>query len=318
MEPLRKAAPLTMYLSSWNDTPTKQAIVDFVAAVTDSSSPSYVPPAERVATFDNDGTLWCEKPLYIQFDYLLRKLAAQAEHDPSLRRQQPWQAAWEQDFAWLGGAITKHYQGDDSDLHVLFGGIVSLAEGQEVEQIEAEAKAFVENERHPTLGLAYRHCVYQPMLELLQYLEANGFSNYIVSGGGRDFMRGFAHDLYGIPRERVIGSTVAYRFEESAGGAIVQRPELDVIDDGPGKPVQIWHVIGRRPILAAGNSNGDLQMLAFAGGTSLTALRLLVVHDDADREFDYVAGAEKVIDTAQSQDWTTVSIRRDWRSVFAG
>ena len=309
---------MTLYLSSWNDTAAKQAIVEFVDAVTDQNSPNYVPPAERIATFDNDGTLWCEKPMYIQFDYLLRKLVAKAERDPILRGEQPWKAAWEKDFDWLGGAITKHYQGDDSDLHILFGGILSLAEGQAVEQIEAEAKDFVENERHPTLGFAYRDCVYQPMLELLQYLKANSFTNYIVSGGGRDFMRGFAHDLYGIPRQRVIGSTVAYRYEESDGGTILQRAELDVMDDGPGKPVQIWHVVGRRPILAAGNSNGDLPMLAFAGGPSLPALRLLVVHDDAEREFEYVAGAEKAIDTVKTQGWTAVSIKRDWRSVFAG
>jgi phosphoserine phosphatase len=310
---------MTDVLQSWNDTETKRAIRGFVAAVTDESGPSYVPPSERIAVFDNDGTLWCEKPMYIQLDYLLRRLAAQAENDASMRSKQPWQAAWDKDFDWLGGVVTKHYQGDDSDLHVLLGGILTLSEGQAVEQIEAEAKRFIENHRHPTLGLTYRDCIYQPMLELLRYLEANGFVNYIVSGGGRDFMRGFAHDLYGIPRERVIGSTVAYRFVEGGdGGTIEQRAELDVIDDGPGKPVQIWHLIGRRPVLAAGNSNGDLPMLAFAGGSSLPALRLLVIHDDADREFDYLAGAEKVIRAAHSHGWTTVSIKKDWRQVFPG
>jgi hypothetical protein len=162
--------------------------------------------------------------------------------------------------------------------------------------------------------LSYKDCIYQPMLELLQYLEVNGFINYIVSGGGRDFMRGFAQDLYGIPRQRVIGSTVAYRYvEDDGGGAIVQRAELDVIDDGPGKPVQIWNLIGRRPILAAGNSNGDLQMLAFTGGP---ALRLLIVHDDADREFDYDAGAEKALSAVEAHGWTTISIKNDWRKVF--
>jgi phosphoglycolate phosphatase-like HAD superfamily hydrolase len=308
---------MTKLLQSWNDTPTRKTIQDFVTAVTEENGPDYVPPAERIAVFDNDGTLWCEKPMYIQLDYLLRRLAAQAERDASLRSKQPWQAAWEKDFDWLGRTVTKHYQGDDSDLNVLLGGILTLSEGQAVEQVEAEAKRFVENERHPTLGLIYRDCAYQPMLELLQYLEANRFVTYIVSGGGRDFMRGFAHDLYGIPRERVIGSTVAYRYVEGDdGGAIEQRAELDVIDDGPGKPVQIWNLIGRRPILAAGNSNGDLPMLAFAGGPSLPALRILVMHDDADREFDYIAGAEKVISVARSHDWTTVSIKGDWRQVF--
>lgn len=307
-----------MTLSSWKDTQTKQDILDFVAAVTDESSSDYVPPAERIAAFDNDGTLWCEKPMYIQLDLLLRKLAGQAESDSSLRSQQPWKAAWEKDFDWLGGAMTKHYQGDDSDLQVLLGGIISLATDQAVERVEAEAKDFIENERHPTLGLTYRNCIYQPMLELLQYLEANGFINYIVSGGGRDFMRGFAHDLYGIPRERVVGSTVAYRFvENDDGGEIVQQAELDVIDDGPGKPVQIWNVAGRRPILVAGNSNGDLQMLDFAGGPSLPALQLLVVHDDAEREFDYVAGAEKVIIAAQTKGWTMISMKDDFKVIFA-
>jgi phosphoserine phosphatase len=214
--------------------------------------------------------------------------------------------------------VTKHYQGDDSDLQILLGGILTLSEGLSVQQVEAEAKQFIENERHPTLGLTYQNCVYQPMIELLQFLETNGFTSYIVSGGGRDFMRGFSQDLYGIPRERVIGSTVAYRYVEgSGGGSIMQRAELDVIDDGPGKPVQIWNIIGRHPIIAAGNSNGDLQMLAFAGGTSLPALRLLVNHDDTEREFAYEAGAEKIIQAAQENGWTNISIKNDWKVVFS-
>jgi hypothetical protein len=212
--------------------------------------------------------------------------------------------------------VTKHYRGDDSYLYVLLGGILKSSEGQKVEEIEAAAKEFVENQRHPTLGMIYQYCVYQPKLELLSYLEANGFTNYIVPGGGRDFMRGFAKDLYGIPRERVIGSTLAYQYVEGGSGTILQRAELDVIDDGPGKPIQIWNVIGRRPILAAGNSNGDLPMLAFAGGPLKPALRLLIVHDDGAREFDYIAGAEKILSSAQSLGWTTVSMKDDWEQVF--
>lgn len=304
-------------LSSWNHTPTRQAILDFVTAVTDDTEPHYVPPEERIAVFDNDGTLWCEKPMYIQLDYLLRKLVAQAERDPALRTRQPWQAAWERDFGWLGDAVTKHYQGDDRNLDVLLEGILSLSEGQPVEDVEAAARNFIESHRHPTLDLPYGECVYQPMLELLRYLEANGFTNYIASGGGRDFMRGFSQELYGIPRERVIGSTVAYRFVEGdGGGEIEQKAELDVIDDGPGKPIQIWNVIGRRPILAAGNSNGDIPMLHFSNLASRPALRLLVLHDDATREFEYVAGAEKVLELARQYDWTIVSIKDDWKTVF--
>ncbi len=304
-------------LPNWHNTATKQAILDFVAAITDESGPHYVPPVERVAVFDNDGTLWCEKPMYIQLDLLLRKMAAGAKSDPALRTRQPWKAAWERNFAWFGEAVTKHYSGDDSDMGVMLAGILALSDGRLVEEVEAEARAFIDQESHPTLGLAYRDCIYQPMLELLRYLEANDFTNYIVSGGGRDFMRGFAQDVYGVPRERVIGSTVAYAYVETENGnAVVQKAELDVIDDGPSKPVAIWNAIGRRPILAAGNSNGDLPMLAFAGGPALPALRLLVVHDDEQREFEYMAGAEEVFSAARNNGWTAVSMKDDWGKVF--
>jgi phosphoserine phosphatase len=306
-------------LPSWHDTPTTQAILDFVAAVTDEAGPQYVPPAARIAVFDNDGTLWCEKPMVIQLGLILRLMAARAADEPALRTQQPWQAAWERDYAWFDRAVTQHYQGDDRALRVALGGVLALSDGQVVEEVEASASAFVANERHPTLGLAYRDCVYQPMLELLRHLDRHGFSVYIVSGGGRDFMRGFSEELYGVPRERVIGSTVAYRYvEDEHGGVIVQRADLDVINDGPDKAVQIWNVTGRRPILAAGNSNGDLPMLSFAGGPVLPALRLLVVHDDGAREFEYRAGAEQAIDAVQAQGWTAVSMQRDWRQIFAG
>jgi hypothetical protein len=186
--------------------------------------------------------------MYIQLDFILRLMAARAADDPALRTQQPWQAAWERDYAWFGQAVTNHYMGDDSALRVLLGGILALSDGQVVEEVEAAARAFVRDERHPTLGLAYRACVYQPMLELLRHLDRHGFSVYIVSGGGRDFMRGFSEELYGVPRERVIGSTVAYRYvEDEHGGVIVQRADLDVINDGPDKAVQIWNVTRPSP-----------------------------------------------------------------------
>jgi phosphoserine phosphatase len=309
---------MTNVLPSWESTPTRENILDFVASVTDRASPEFVPRHKRVAVFDNDGTLWCEKPLYIQFDYLLRKMTEQAEQDSNLRSQQPWKASWEKDLNWLGDAVTMHYQGDDSKFQLIIKGILHLAEGMQVEQLEAEARQFIQETKHPILGFRYKDCIYKPMLELMDYLETNGFTNYIVSGGGRDFMRGFSEGLYGIPRERVIGSTLAYRYVAGEAGedSIVQRAELDVIDDGPGKPLQIWNIIGRRPILAAGNSNGDLQMLNFAGGTSLPALRLLVVHDDQQREFNYRAGAEQVLEAADRNDWTAISIRNDWKKVF--
>jgi phosphoglycolate phosphatase-like HAD superfamily hydrolase len=305
------------HLPSWNDTPTRRAILDFVAAVTDEAGPHYVPPPDRIAVFDNDGTLWCEKPMYAQLDILLRKFAAQAKHDPALREQQPWRAAYHKDYAWLGRAITRYYQGDDTDVQLVLGGILALADGRAVEEVEAEAAAFVAHERHVTLDRTYAAVVYQPMLELLRLLEGHSFTCYIVSGSGREFLRGIAEPLYAIPRERVIGSTVAYAFELRDGiGTIVQRAELDVVDDGPGKPIQIWDVVGRRPILAAGNSNGDLHMLQFAGSPALPALRLLLLHDDAEREFAYMAGAERALDAARAEHWTIVSMHDDWRQVF--
>jgi len=308
---------MTQVLQSWNDGIGKQAIINFVERVTQTDSPDFISPAERIAVFDNDGTLWCEKPMYIQFDYLLRKMAAQAGDDPSLRTRQPWQAAWEKDFDWLGGVITKHYQGDDGDFRILIGGILALAEDQPVEGIEAEARRFIETERHPEMDVPYRECVYRPMIELLRYLETHGFTNYIVSGGGRDFMRGFAHDLYGVPRQRVLGSTVAYRFvEDIDGNAIVQQAELDVIDDGPGKPVQIWNVVGRRPILAVGNSNGDIEMLKFAQAGGKPFLNLLLDHDDSEREYAYEQGAERALSLAAERGWTLVSMKQDWKEVF--
>jgi len=304
-------------LATWNDGPATASIREFVARVTTDGSPDFVPPEERVAVFDNDGTLWCEKPMPIQLDFILRRLAVMAEEDPSLRERQPWQAAYTQDFGWLGQVVTKHYHGDDSELPVLAAGVLQAFGGITVEDFEAQADTFLRDTQHPTLGRGYLACAYTPMVELLRYLEAKGFANYIASGGGRDFMRPISQEVYGIPRQRVIGSSTALDWEPGEpGGRIVRKPEADVLDDGPAKPVRIWSRVGRRPILAAGNSNGDIPMLQFAGGPSRPGLRLLVLHDDPEREFDYVAGAERSLEQAQAQGWTVVSIRRDWETVF--
>jgi phosphoglycolate phosphatase-like HAD superfamily hydrolase len=289
-----------------------------VTRITAEDSADYVPPEARVAVFDNDGTLWCEKPMYIQLDFILRRLAVMAEEDASLRGHQPWKAVYEKDYAWLAGVVTKHYQGDDSDLRVLGGGVLKAHEGITIEAFEAAAEAFLFHERHPTLGRSYLECGYQPMIELLRYLETNGFTNYIASGGGRDFMRPISQKMYGIPRERVIGSTVSLAYEDDAdGGNVIRKAELDILDDGAVKPVRIWSRIGRRPILAAGNSNGDIEMLRYAGGPSRPALRLLLLHDDAEREFAYVAGAERSLSLALELGWTVASIKNDWKRVFA-
>jgi phosphoserine phosphatase len=299
-------------LPSWRDTKTRQAIVDFVAAA------ARLPAEERVAVFDNDGTLWCEKPMPIELGFILERLAEMAEQDTSLRGRQPWKAATEKDHAWLGGVITKHYQGDDSDVKVLLGGILRAFAGWTVDDYQTGAHSFLHEARHPTLDRGFADCGYRPMLELLRFLEANGFTNYIASGGDRDFMRPVTQKMYGIPSERVIGSSNALTYQEDEhGGSVVYLAEPDVFDDGPAKPVRIWSRIGRRPLVAAGNSNGDVPMLRFAGGASLPALRLLLLHDDEEREFAYTAGAETAIERAKASGWTVVSVKDDWETVFA-
>jgi phosphoglycolate phosphatase-like HAD superfamily hydrolase len=309
---------MTTPLQSWQATPTRQAILDFVAAVIDENGPKYVPPEARIAVFDNDGTLWCEKPGQVQLDFILRRLAAMAEKDPTLRQQQPWQAAYEQDMAWFSDVMVKHYHGDDSQVKVLLGGILKAFGTMSVEAFADMALSFMQQTQHPTLGVSYLEVTFQPMVELLKYLEAHGFSNYIASGGGRDFMRPVTQALYGIPPERVVGSAVSLEFKvDDKGAEIVRQPGLEFIDDGPAKAVHIWNRIGRRPILAAGNSNGDIPMLQYTQANTLPSLCLLVNHDDAEREFDYTAGAEDAIKTAQARGWVVVSVKQDWRSVFA-
>jgi phosphoserine phosphatase len=304
-------------LPGWRAGSTRQAIQEFVRRVTDEGSPDFVPPPERVAVFDNDGTLWCEKPMPIQLDFILRRLAVMADQEPALRTRQPWQAAYTRDYGWLGQVITRHYQGDDRELPVLAAGILQAFANITVEDFEAQADAFLRSAQHPTLGRGYLACAYRPMVELLGYLEANGFANYIASGGGRDFMRPISQEIYGVPRQRVIGSSTSLAWEPGEGGGrIIRKPEADVLDDGPEKPVRIWSRVGRRPILAAGNSNGDLPMLQFAERPGRPGLRLLVLHDDPEREFDYVAGAERALEEAERRGWTVVSVKRDWATVL--
>ncbi|HEU4997667.1 MAG TPA: HAD family hydrolase [Lapillicoccus sp.] len=311
-------ASATASLSLWNDGATKSAITDFVARVTDEGEPDYVEPAARVAVFDNDGTLWVEKPLVIQLDFTLRRLARLAEADPTLRDRQPYQAAYENDHAWMSQAMINHYRGDDADLHLLMGAVTSAFETVAVEEYDEEVLGFFGSADHPTLSRPYRGCGYSPMVELLRYLEANGFTTYIASAGDRDFMRPVAGGMYGIPPERVIGSALGLEYQADGDShRLLYKAAMDFFDDGPEKPVRIWSRIGRRPILSFGNSNGDLPMMAYSGIPETPALRLLLRHDDADREFDYTAGAEQALETADQQGWTIVSMKEDWAEVFA-
>jgi phosphoserine phosphatase len=300
-------------LQGWNEGAARQSVVDFVQRAVSAG----VPPEERVAVFDNDGTLWCEKPLPIQADFILRRLHEMAETDPGLRDRQPWKAAYERDLDWFGTVLTEHYAGDDTNVRPLLAGVIAAHAGITVDAFEAQADAFLRSTRHPTLGRGYLECAYAPMVALLDYLSANGFTNYIASGGGRDFMRPISRETYGVPREHVIGSTVAFDYAgDENGGAIVRKAEADYLDDGPEKPVRIWSHIGRRPLLAAGNSNGDVPMLDYAHHEQGLSLRLLVLHDDAEREFAYTSGAERALARAATEGWTVVSMMNDWATVF--
>ncbi|MCC2336369.1 haloacid dehalogenase-like hydrolase [Cellulomonas wangsupingiae] len=305
-------------LPSWVDGPTRSAVVDFVSRVSDRGGPDFVEPPARVAVVDDDGTLWCEKPVPVQLDFTIGRLAEVAGRDPTLRAGQPWRAAHTRDLHWMGTAMVKHYHGDGRDLRLLVAAIGEAFEDVTVDQYEARVRAFFAGTAHPTLHVPYRACVYGPMIELLDYLRDNGFTVYVAPGGDCDFVRPVAGDLYGVPPERLIGSTVGLTYRHDDAGQPLYKGAMDVVDDGALKPVRIWNRTGRRPILSVGNSNADLPMLTFSGTGDGPALRLLVLHDDDEREFEYVAGAEEVLAAAVSRGWVVVSMRNDWSSVFTG
>ena len=308
---------MTDPLSTWIDGAAKDAILAYVEGACTEGSAAWVPVAERIATFDNDGTLWCEKPMPIQLDFILRRLAEMAEADPALRDRQPWKAARERDYAWLARVLDEHYAGDDTNVKTLGAGVVAAFANITVDEFEANAGAFLRSARHPSLNRGYLDCAYAPMVELLRFLRANGFANFIASGGGRDFMRPISDEVYGIPREGVIGSAVALAYTpDEHGGAITRQMAADYLDDGPEKPVHIWTRTGRRPVVAGGNSNGDIEMLQFTQHADKPSLRLLVLHDDAEREFDYVSGSEHALELAGTSGWTVISMKNDWTTIF--
>ena len=251
------------------------------------------------------------------YGFLIFRMAELAEADSSLKDHQPYKAAAERDYRWLGEAMVKHYHGDDADLGLLMAAVQTAFGGMTVEDFGQEVTTWLQAASHPVLGRPYLSCAYVPMIELLRYLEANGFATYIASGGDRDFMRPFAGQLYGIPPERVIGSAFGLDYRAGdAGTDLLYKSKIDFLDDGPEKPVRIWSRTGRRPLVAGGNSNGDIPMLRFARHPGRDALRLLVLHDDPVREFDYVAGAEDALERARERSWTVVSIKADWVTVF--
>ena len=298
-------------LPSWRDGAARSAITSFV----DEVAAGAVPVPERVAVFDNDGTLWTEKPMPTQLHYLVQQWAAAALADPGLAATQPYAAAASNDLRWLGAAVDRHYAGDDSDLRLVIAAITQATAGTSVDDYERSVSEFYRVARHLTLKRPYSGAVYLPMVELLRHLEANGFTCYIVSGGERDFMRPMTLDYYGIPPERVIGSAFGLEYVD---GEVRYGSSLSFLDDGPEKPVRIWSRIGRRPILAVGNSNGDLPMLGYLRRTGPT-LSLLVHHDDDSGRGDepYDTGAEAALAEVRAGAITEVSVMRDWSRVFA-
>jgi phosphoglycolate phosphatase-like HAD superfamily hydrolase len=290
-------------LISWKDGPAKQAILDFVAATT-THGPGFVDRADRIAAFDNDGTLWVEQPLPPQFDFVFRRWAEEVKADPSLAEQQPYKALLEKDMAFLEGVATQ----DPEVVGTLLEAFARTWAGTTPEQFDGEVREWLETVEQPTLGVPYIELVYKPMLELLAFLEAHEFRVFVCSGGGRDFMRVFAEETWGIYKENVIGTAAEYTY---ADGKIVRAEQaLGSLDVGPGKPEHIFAQTGRVPLFAGGNADVDIEMLEAA------RFSLLVNHDDAEREFDYVKGAEKSLDKAKELGWTVVSMKDEWTTVF--
>jgi phosphoglycolate phosphatase-like HAD superfamily hydrolase len=299
-------------LLSWNDTAAKKAIVAFVERVTKQGSPDFVTPAERIATFDNDGTLWAEQPLYFQFLFAIDRIKALAPQHPEWNDKEPFASL-------LKGNPTAALAAGD---HALIEVVTATHAGMTSDEFEKIVKDWLATAKHPTTGLPYTHMTYQPMLELLNYLRAHEFKTFIVSGGGVEFMRSFAEKVYGIPPEQVIGSTGKQQFELRNGKPVlVKLAAVDFIDDKEGKPIAIQKVIGRRPIAAFGNSDGDLQMLQWTCGALGPRFCLYVHHTDAAREWAYdrqssIGRLDKGLDEAIAGGWTVVDMKGDWKTIF--
>ena len=298
-------------LSLWNNTPVRQIIADFVSAVTTPGSPDFVPPAERIATFDNDGTLWCEKPAYFQLLFALQRLKALAAADPSLLEQPSYQAAVENDMAYFNSL----YPGNLTELRNL---LFDTHAGMTQAEFEAQAVAFLSQDSHPRFGIPFKQLTYQPMIELIRYLEARDFKVFIATAGGMSFVRTVSEEIYGISRERVIGSNTTFETRMTDQGLVLFRKPglIEPIAEGPGKPVNIELHIGRKPILAAGNSDGDIHMFLFSQTTPYKSLQLLLHHDDAEREYAYDGGAEKALQMAVEHNWKLISMKQDFGQVF--
>jgi phosphoserine phosphatase len=299
-------------LPSWTDGPTRREILDFVSAVTTPNGPEYRPTSERIAVFDNDGTLWCEQPVQVQVFFALDRAQELAKADPSLADRQPFKAFLEHNMASI------HDLGKQGAFEFAF----AVHAGVTVDEFSATAKSWLASARHPLLHRPFTSAVYQPQLELMRFLRANGFKTFIVSGGGADFIRAFTEDVYGVPAEQVIGSTVKTRLEMRNGSVeLMKLPELGSFDDREVKAENIWLHIGRRPIFAFGNSDGDLAMMRYTLAGHGRRLALLLHHDDATRETAYdrefkLSPLVEALDRAEEFGIRLVSMKGDWTTVF--
>ena len=296
-------------LPSWNDGEAKQSIIEFVAKMTKEGSSDFVPVAERIATFDNDGTLWCEKPLPVQLYFALDRVKALTPQHPEWQTKEPFASL-------LKGDVKNALAGGE---HALLEIVMATHSGMTTQEFDKIVKDWIATTKHPTTGRRYTEMVYQPMLELLDYLRANGFKTFIVSGGGIEFMRAWVEPVYGIPPEQVVGSSGKVKFEIHDGKPeLVKLPELNFIDDKEGKPVGINQHIGRMPVMSGGNvfSGGDIAMLLYCQSHPGATLQLMINHDDAAREFAYAEPDNASLNAAAANNWTVVSVKNDWKAIF--
>jgi len=300
------------YLSSWNKGATKQAILSYVNDVTNKNSPNFIPITDRIATFDNDGNLWSERPIYFQLYFVLDLVKDLAKDNPDWKTKQPFKAVLENDM----GELAKH------GMHGLIQLVMATHSGNTTEEFDTAVKHWIKTAKHPTKNVGFDKLVYQPMLELLQYLQANNFKTYVVSGGGVDFMRAFISPIYGIPAEQIIGSRIKTEFDYNNGNPVIKRlPEMDFIDDKEGKPLNIQKIIGKKPVFSSGNSDGDLQMMQWTASNSYRSFMLYVHHTDEVREWAYdrdshIGRLDKGLDQALKDGWTVIDMKKDWKIIY--
>ncbi len=299
-------------LPSWNDTSTKKEIIAYVDMITDKNHPNFIPVKDRISVFDNDGNLWSEQPAYFQLFFAIDRVKAMAKNHPKWKDKEPFKSVLENDMESLAK------QGEDGLIKL----VMATHSGNTTEEFDTDVKEWIATAKHPTKNVTYDKLVYQPMLELLQYLRANDFKTYVVSGGGVDFMRAFVTEIYGIPEEQILGSRIKTKFEYNDGNAkIVRLPALDFIDDKEGKPLNIQKIIGKKPIFSSGNSDGDLAMMQWTASNKYKSFMLYVHHTDAEREWAYdkdshIGRLDKGLIQAKKDGWTVIDMKNDWKVIY--